>query len=279
MSVAVFQLDALGVDPRVASLLTDTIVSELSKIPDTKVISSKDIDVMLNYEQKKQMAGCTDTSCAVAIGGALGVDKLVLGNVGKLGDTHVLNLRLLDIRTATVDSVYSKQLEAGSEDRFLKVLPDALTVLFPWGDSLWHRPADRTLSAGKIDSGAVPTVETKQVVSAEKPRYWLYSMISYGAGVAFGVTGLALGLVAGGEQNQLQEIDTARTRAQADDLKSGYENKALAADVLFGATAAAAVTGSVFMFLHLRESKRFVVPGAEVKPVVTPGGMGIEGTW
>jgi len=43
---------------------------------------------MLGFEQKKQLSGCTDTSCMVAIGGALGVDKIVTGTVGKLGESY-----------------------------------------------------------------------------------------------------------------------------------------------------------------------------------------------
>ncbi|MBI5529765.1 MAG: hypothetical protein HY897_25850, partial [Deltaproteobacteria bacterium] len=79
LSVAIFQLETHGTDKRVAAILTDTIVSQVSRIPDAEVIGSKEIDAMLNYEQKKQMAGCDDTSCAVALGGALGVDKILMG--------------------------------------------------------------------------------------------------------------------------------------------------------------------------------------------------------
>ena len=47
------------------------------------------------------MGPCTsDTSCLVEIGGALGVDYLVSGSVGKLGDAFVIILKLMDVHEA-----------------------------------------------------------------------------------------------------------------------------------------------------------------------------------
>ncbi|MBI5527412.1 MAG: hypothetical protein HY897_13850 [Deltaproteobacteria bacterium] len=139
-SIAFFQLEAQGVDARVAGIVSDTMLTELGKLPDSKVIGSKDIDAMLGYEQKKQLTGCADTSCVVAVGGALGVDKLVMGSLGKIGDSYVMNLKALDIRNGTVDAMFNKRLQGGSEEDFLDTIPEALTVLFPWGEVIWKRP-------------------------------------------------------------------------------------------------------------------------------------------
>jgi N-acetylneuraminic acid mutarotase len=139
LSIAVFQFEAMGADKKIPTILTDTVLSMLNRLPDTRVIGSKEIDAMLNYEQKKQMTGCNDTSCAVALGGALGVDKILMGSVGKLGETHILDMKLLDIRTAHIDSSYNKRLESGREEEFLDVLPEALTVLFPWAEGTWAK--------------------------------------------------------------------------------------------------------------------------------------------
>ncbi|MBI5526165.1 MAG: hypothetical protein HY897_07505 [Deltaproteobacteria bacterium] len=139
MSVAVFQFEAQGADKKIPVILTDTVLSMLNRLPDTRVIGSKEIDAMLNYEQKKQMTGCNDASCAVALGGALGVDKILMGSVGRLGETHILDMKLIDIRTAHIDTSYNKRLESGREEEFLDVLPEALTVLFPWAEGTWAK--------------------------------------------------------------------------------------------------------------------------------------------
>ncbi|MBI5527758.1 MAG: hypothetical protein HY897_15615 [Deltaproteobacteria bacterium] len=152
MSIAFFQLEAQGVDARVAGIVSDTMLTELGKLPDSKVIGSKDIDAMLGYEQKKQLTGCTDTSCVVAVGGALGVDKLVMGSLGKIGDSYVMNLKALDIRNGTVEAMFNKRLQGGSEEDFLDTIPEALTVLFPWGEVIWKRPGGTGAKRGGAGS-------------------------------------------------------------------------------------------------------------------------------
>jgi len=104
---------------------------------DAKVMGSREVDAMLGYEQKKQMAGCTDTSCMVAIGGALGVDKILMGSVGKLGNSYTLNLKLINIKEGNIEELYSKRIKGGSEEDFLDIMPEALATIFPASASTW----------------------------------------------------------------------------------------------------------------------------------------------
>ena len=126
VSIAFFQFEAQNVDPKTASIISDELLVLLSKMPGSNVIGSKEVDAMLGFEQKKQMSGCTDTSCMVAIGGALGVDKILMGSLGKLGESYILGLKLLDIRAGKVEQLYSKRLRGGKEEDFLDILPEAL---------------------------------------------------------------------------------------------------------------------------------------------------------
>jgi len=131
IQIAFFQLEAQGVEPKTASIVSDMILSEMHKMRNTRVIGSKEIDAMLGYEQKKQLGGCTDTSCMVAIGGALGVDKILLGGVGRIGNSYTLNLRLINIQTAELEKIYNKRMKGGSEEDILDIIPEALAVIFP----------------------------------------------------------------------------------------------------------------------------------------------------
>ena len=138
--IAFFQLEAQHIDPKTAAIVSDEIHAQLSRMPGSKVIGSKDIDAMLGYEQKKQMAGCTDTGCMVAIGGALGVDKIVVGSIGKLGESHLINLKLLDVKQGEVEHLYSKRIKGGKEEDFLDLIPEALATLFPASAEIWVKP-------------------------------------------------------------------------------------------------------------------------------------------
>ena len=63
------------------------------------------------------MLGCTDAVCLAEIGGALGVEYLVTGNVGKVGNRFLVNLQLIDIRQIKV--VNRVKRESGSEGEML----------------------------------------------------------------------------------------------------------------------------------------------------------------
>jgi hypothetical protein len=60
-------------------------------------------------EQNFQYTGCTETSCAVQIGNIIGVNKIVVGRIDKIGTVYSSDIRLVDVKsskiekTATVD--------------------------------------------------------------------------------------------------------------------------------------------------------------------------------
>jgi hypothetical protein len=59
--------------------------------------------------------------CIAQIGGALGVDKLVVGQVGRLADSYVVSLRLIDARSVRVDNRVSETFR-GQEDQLLRAV-------------------------------------------------------------------------------------------------------------------------------------------------------------
>ena len=123
-SFAVLDLGAKGVPPDAAANLTQVLSAELRKVDKASVISREDIQAMLQLEEMKSKAGCDDTSCLAEIGGALGVEHLVTGSVGKLGDIHVVSLSLLSVKTATVVQRVTETFN-GPEDQLLRAVRHA----------------------------------------------------------------------------------------------------------------------------------------------------------
>ena len=72
-------LEAKGVEKSTAETLTDIVTVSLKKLGGVfDVISRSDIQQMLNFEESKQLVGCTsNSSCLAEIGGALGVARVV----------------------------------------------------------------------------------------------------------------------------------------------------------------------------------------------------------
>jgi len=91
-----------GVAEGTVTILTAIIVSDAARAG-YDVISQADVSAMIGFEKQKQMLGCTDqASCLAEIGGALGVDYVVSGQVGQIGSRYHLSLQLLDSRKAKV---------------------------------------------------------------------------------------------------------------------------------------------------------------------------------
>ena len=90
-----------GVDPSIASALTEAVTQEVADRAFFQVLSSKEVQTMLGFERQKQMAGCSEeTNCLTELGGALGARFVMAGTVTKLGDAYQLSLQTLDSRRA-----------------------------------------------------------------------------------------------------------------------------------------------------------------------------------
>ncbi|MBI3178356.1 MAG: hypothetical protein HYZ27_01770 [Deltaproteobacteria bacterium] len=123
-SVAVLELKATGLDANVVKNLTELFTAEAGKVPGYKVIGQSEIKDMLGFEIEKQQMGCDDASCYAQIGGALGVDLLVTGSVGTVGETFVVNARLIDIGKAQTRNRVAESIAGRVE-----LLPDYMRVV------------------------------------------------------------------------------------------------------------------------------------------------------
>ena len=102
--LAVLDLVDQGVGPEAAKSLTDIVTATLTELGVLDVLSRGDLQQMVAFEEQKQLMGCDSdgTACLAELGGALGVAMLTTGTVGKVSDTYIVNLTLIDSRTVTV---------------------------------------------------------------------------------------------------------------------------------------------------------------------------------
>jgi len=82
--------------------LTNVVIDELVKIKKYTVIDRANRDKILS-EAGYQQTGCVDNSCTIEMGRQLGVGKLVVGSITKIGETYLVNLQLLNVETAAVE--------------------------------------------------------------------------------------------------------------------------------------------------------------------------------
>ena len=102
IKIAVTEVKSVqGVAAGTATILSDIVVSEVAR-QGYDVISQSDISAMIGFEKQKKMLGCDETSCLAEIGGALGVDYLISGQVGQIGSRYRISLLVVDSRKARV---------------------------------------------------------------------------------------------------------------------------------------------------------------------------------
>ncbi len=131
LRVAVYEFEANGVDPKVARLVTDSVVSELRKLQRISVVSMDEVRAMLDLETKKQLTGCTEASCLSEIADSLGVEGIVIGSLANVGGQDVFGMRRIDQHEAKTLGVVSQRLEGANGEEYLACVGPAVLELFP----------------------------------------------------------------------------------------------------------------------------------------------------
>jgi hypothetical protein len=94
--LAVFRIDPLGVDPQIVARLEALFRTELGRLADAAMPSAAEVHDALKRQPALQ--GCTgEVACLVRIGKLLGVEQIISGNVGGLGDSYVVNLKVVSV--------------------------------------------------------------------------------------------------------------------------------------------------------------------------------------
>src|SRR5688572_17316965 len=132
MKVAVMTLEpGEGVPEKTAGAITEAVVAEIRRNPTVAVVTPAEISTVLGFERQKMLMGCReDTSCMTEIGSALGVDRLLMGSVAKLGQSWMVHLKLLDPAKGSAAGQSDRRLKDKSIDDVLDVLPDMVIELF-----------------------------------------------------------------------------------------------------------------------------------------------------
>ncbi len=103
--IGVLDLEAKeGVPSSAIAPLSDSLRKEFFDTKKFKVLDRKNMHVILK-EQGFQQIGCTSSECAVEAGRMLGVEKMVTGNIARLGDTYYISVTVTNVETGEVESI------------------------------------------------------------------------------------------------------------------------------------------------------------------------------
>jgi hypothetical protein len=135
LRLALTDLTMQGVDARVASVFTESLLVELRKLQRVSVIGTDEVRAMLDFEAQKQLVGCNEgDSCLAELADALGADAVIVGGVVHLGGEDgetVVTLKRVDQRSAAVSQQTNKRLKSAGGEELLAIVGVVVEELFP----------------------------------------------------------------------------------------------------------------------------------------------------
>ncbi len=283
-----------GVAPGTATIISDIIVSEVAR-SGWDVISQSDINAMIGFEKQKKILGCSeDSSCLAEIGGALGVEFMLAGQVGQIGSRYRISLLLVDAKKAKV-TARAAQFCDRNEDALARAAEGTVKEIL--GSIRTHsaavaaaragqggpeaKPVERTLSAIEVAPPAVrnePSLSPSAVeaepggVAVTERGKKRTAYITMGSGGAVFLTGAVVGLVARSRYNALErEQGTSGYYEDYLAKKGGIRALAVTADVLTVTGLAAGGVGGWLYWRYRRGGYRRVA----ILPAASQGGAAL----
>lgn len=122
--LAVLKVAAQGAPTSVADTLTQVITEQAGRTPGFNAISQAELSSLLGVEKQRQLLGCADQSCLAEIGGALGARLVLSATLGKVGESYVLSLQLIDSQKAQIKARESRTISSAKESELIAAARD-----------------------------------------------------------------------------------------------------------------------------------------------------------
>ena len=106
VSVAILSIHSRTSSKEDLEPVADFVAEEIENNSNTEVLFLDDVRTLLQAEGVENLLNCITDSCISKIGSYIGVDMVVIGKLGKLGNKYVFNLKMVDVlRDRTISRV------------------------------------------------------------------------------------------------------------------------------------------------------------------------------
>lgn len=119
--LAVWRIDALGIEPALVSRLDALFRIELDRLATAPLPNRRDIESAIAGDKELARCGGEDR-CLAAIGKRLGVDVMITGSVAAMGDNYILNIKAVDVAKAAQIRRISTDPLRGSPDELIDAI-------------------------------------------------------------------------------------------------------------------------------------------------------------
>ncbi len=103
-TVAVLDFEGRGISVMEAQTLTDRFNTAMAGT-DAVIMVERGTMMDVLDEQGFDSGGCTSDECAAEVGAMLGVEFMVSGAIGKLGDTYTIDVKMFSVQTGAAENM------------------------------------------------------------------------------------------------------------------------------------------------------------------------------
>lgn len=97
-------------------MIADRLEMELIATKAYTVLERRKISSMLDEQGFQQSGACAASECQVQMGQLLGVDQIVTGSLGKIGNVFSMNVKIVDVQSGAIQSSYSVDVKGDLSD-------------------------------------------------------------------------------------------------------------------------------------------------------------------
>ena len=104
-TVAILDFEGKGISVQEVQTLTERMRTEIGNTDAVRLIERKAIESIMS-EQGLAQSGCVSDECAAQVGELLGVQFMINGVLGKMGDSYTIDAKMFSVETGeTVEAV------------------------------------------------------------------------------------------------------------------------------------------------------------------------------
>lgn len=153
--IAIMPLAPRSIQESLAETVTDFLAGQLTSQEGVRVMERSEMKRILQEQGFQKSGACDGRKCAVEVGRILGIDQMVVGAFGRLGDSWFLTARRVSVESGEIVAQSTRQYEGP-----LEKVPDHLVaaVVADLSGVGWAPPlAESAKASPKPPTASVPS--------------------------------------------------------------------------------------------------------------------------
>lgn len=140
-TAAVLDFNVLsGINKQEAKALTNKFQVSLSKTEQYELLERSDMEEILKEQDFSMTDQCNSAECAVEVGKLLAAEKIITGDIGKIGETYTITVKVVDVSSGKIEITDSEEYRGeadgliGAFDR----IAQKVTGTYSSGKKWWY---------------------------------------------------------------------------------------------------------------------------------------------